>query len=199
MVTRMTLQALLNLQDQAERDKALRRAFAPYTPDIEIAGEEYLALVVLVNLTLKRDQAGDLGDEQQARGLVTDDKHLEHCVNQVAWLHSHNLKYPDTRVSGQRLMIDSPRQIPGVVTSAGLQNRLGWANNSADINYAMLFGSSFLYQGICSNLALQLVADAPAWTGALRQLGVANTAITTLQAQLAHHLAATAIPSEVSC
>ena len=173
----MHLQALINLHDQAERDKALRRAFAPYTPDIELEGEEYRALVVLVNLTLKRDQAVDLCDESQAQRLVNDDKHLEHCVHQVAWLHSHNLKYPDTRVSGQRLVIDAPPLIPGVVTSAGLQNRLGWANNSAEINYAKLFCSSFLYQGLSSNLAQQLVADSLAWTGAFRQLGVANTAI----------------------
>jgi len=198
MVTTMPLHELMNLHDQAEQDKALRRAFAPYTPDIELEGEEYRALVVLVNLTLKRDQAVDLCDESQAQRLVNDDKHLEHCVHQVAWLHSHNLKYPDTRVSGQRLVIDAPPLIPGVVTSAGLQNRLGWANNSAEINYAKLFCSSFLYQGLSSNLAQQLVADVPAWTGAFRQLGVANTAISALQAQLAHHLAATAIPLEVS-
>ena len=198
MVTTMPLHELMNIHDQAEQDKALRRAFAPYTPDIEIEGEEYQALVVLLNLTLKRDQAGDLSDEQQARGLVTDDRHLDHCIHQVVWLHSHNLKYPDTRVSGQRLMIDAPHLIPGVVTSAGLQNRLGWANNSADINYAKLFCSSFLYQGLSSNLALQLVADSPAWTGAFRQLGLTNEAIAALQAQLAHHLAANAVPSEVS-
>ena len=58
MVTTMPLHELMNIHDQAERDKALRRAFAPYTPDFELEGEEYRALVVLVNLTLKRDRPG---------------------------------------------------------------------------------------------------------------------------------------------
>ena len=47
MVTTMPLHELMNLHDQAEQDKALRRAFAPYTPDIELEGEEYRALVVM--------------------------------------------------------------------------------------------------------------------------------------------------------
>ncbi|WP_421199361.1 type I-F CRISPR-associated protein Csy2 [Aeromonas enteropelogenes] len=196
----MQLREWFNTSDKAERDKALRRAFVPFTPDIEIAGDEWLALVVLLNLTLKRGQGDELTDKRHAKALLLDQKHLEKCVKQVRWLHSHNLKYPDSRVSHQRLVIASPPQIPGVVTSAGLPMRLGWANNSADINHAKLFCSSFLYHGVTTNLALQLATDvpAPAWTTAFRKLGLADSAIAALQSQLAQLLATSTVPAEVS-
>lgn len=197
---RMQLVELLSISDQSARDKALRHAFAAFTPDIEVAGDELFALVVLLNLTLKRGQGAELDDEQQAKTLLLDQNHLDKCAKQARWLHSHNLKYPDSRVSHQPLVMPSPPQIPGVVTSAGLPMRLGWANNGGDINYAKLFCSSFLYHGITSNLALQLVAKVPvpAWIDAFRKLGLADSAIVELQGQLAKILAIMTVPSEVS-
>lgn len=194
----MHLRELLDNAVLTERDKALRRGFAPYCPDLDVAGEEYTALVVLLNLTLKRDQMGDLCDELQARQLLLDDKHLARCVGTVRWQHSHNLKYPDSRVSGQRLIMDPPPQIPGVVTSAGLEPKLGWAHNSADINLAKLFGTSFRHLGVTTNLALQLTRQASVWLEAFARLGMSSTAINELQAQLSHALAAECIPLAVS-
>lgn len=153
MVMMIHIQELLNIADHVERDKQLRRYFAPHSADLDVDGAERGTLIVLLNLTLKRDQADDLCDELLARQLLVDENHISHCLHTVRWLHTHNLKYPDSRVRGQRLIVNAPPPIQGIITSAGLPMRLGWAHDSSDINLAKLFSTSFRYHGGTTNLA----------------------------------------------
>ena len=194
----MHINELLNIADHAERDRLLRRGFAPYSEVITVDGAELPSLIVLGNLTIKKELSKDLCDEHQARQLLLDEHYLEHCTNAVRWLHTHNLKYPDSRVSGQRLIIESPALIPGVVSSAGIPMQMGWANNSADINFAKLFCSAFQHGGKITNLAQQLCSSSAPWCDALQQLGLSLSAIETLCQTLITSLPKVDIPDEVS-
>lgn len=176
----MHINEIINNQDRKDRDKALRKAFASYG-EIPITDDaEFITLVVLLNLTLKRNDLDDLCNVTTAQQLLKDSKHLQHCVITTEWFHTHNLKYPDSRVSKQRLIAEPPRLIPGIITSAGLPRLLGWANNSADINYTKLFNSAFIYQDKIQNLALLLAQDAPSWLQVLNQLGLSTLEVTNL-------------------
>ncbi|MGL6512574.1 type I-F CRISPR-associated protein Csy2 [Aeromonas hydrophila] len=194
----MHLQDLLDIVDHGERDRQLRRHFAPYSADMDVDGLEEVALVVLLNLTLKRDRVESLCDESHARLLLGDESHMANCLKTVRWLHTHNLKYPDTRVSGQRLIIDSPPLFLGVITSAGLPMKMGWAHDSSDINLAKLYSTSFRYQGASTNLALQLIARSTVWEQALTGLGLTQQQLDIWCQQLANHLESNILPTEVS-
>ena len=88
----MHINELLSIADHAERERLLRRGFAPYSEVIAVDGAELPSLIVLCNLTIKKELSKDLCDEHQARQLLLDEHYLEHCTNAVRWLHTHNLK-----------------------------------------------------------------------------------------------------------
>ena len=192
------IQELLNIADHVERDKQLRHYFAPHSADLDVDGAERGTLIVLLNLTLKRNQADDLCDELLARQLLVDENHISHCLHTVRWLHTHNLKYPDSRVRGQRLIVNAPPPIQGIITSAGLPMRLGWAHDSSDINLAKLFSTSFRYHGGTTNLALQIVAKDVVWQQVMVELGLSQQQFDIWIQLLADHLKSETIPAEVS-
>lgn len=198
MVTMMHLKDLLGIKDYGERDRELRRYFSPYSAVMDVDDAEKMALVVLINLTLKRDRVESLCDEGLAKQLLSDEGHIANCLHTVRWLHTHNLKYPDARVSGERLIIGSPSLISGVISSASLAMSMGWAHDSSDINLAKLFSSSFRYYGDSTNLALQLVAKNKAWMQALIGLGLTQLQIDIWCQQLESHLESGIVPTKVS-
>lgn len=194
----MHIEELLGIVDRGGRDRQLRRHFAPYSAEVDVDNAEEMALVVLLNLTLKRDRVESLCDEDLARQLLNDEGHIMNCLRTVRWLHTHNLKYPDARVSGERLIMNAPLLILGVISSAGLPIRMGWAHDSSDINLAKLFSSSFRYHGDSTNLAFQLVAKNKAWEQALIGLGLTQQQLDIWCQQLASHLGSSTIPTSVS-
>lgn len=176
----MHINEIINIQDRNERDKVLRKAFASYGEIPITDNAEFITLVVLLNLTLKRSDVDDLCNVSRAQQLLKDTLHLQHCLKTIEWFHTHNLKYPDPRVSKQRLIAKSPMLIPGIITSAGLPQLFGWANNSSDINYSKLFNSAFVYQGKTQNLAHLLAEDDPSWLEALNQIGLSTLEVSYL-------------------
>ena len=189
---------LLNLNDQNEQSLQMRKAFAPYTPLVEVTGNEILALVVLLNLTLKRDTVECLLDEKLAEVTLKNQKHLDTCVSEVRWLHSHNLKYPDTRVSGQRLIVEAQPMTEGVISSSLFPQMLGWSHNASAVNKAKLFGSSFLWQQRVCNLADLLIEKELEWQKAFQALGMAKRQVYELREQVQQAINENQIPSEVS-
>ena len=177
----MHINEIINIQDRNERDKILRKAFASYREIPITDTAEFITLVVLLNLTLKRNDIDDLCNVSRAQQLLKDPNHILHCQRTTEWFHTHNLKYPDPRVSKQRLISESPILVPGIITSAGLPLLFGWANNSSDINYSKLFNSAFVYQGKTQNLAFLLAQDDPSWLKAFSQLGLSTLEVTHRQ------------------
>ncbi|QFU02072.1 CRISPR-associated protein [Halomonas sp. THAF5a] len=97
---------------------------------------------------------------------------MERCLNQVAWQHTHNLKFPDPRVHGQRIIANPPSMVPGYISSNGLAKELGWSHNSADYNAAKLFGACFLWEGGATNLSIVLKKQDHVWINSLLDIGV---------------------------
>ncbi len=176
----MYINEIITIQDRNERDKALRKAFASYGKIPITDNAEFITLVILLNLTLKRSDIDDLCNVTIAQQLLKDSIHLQHCLRTTEWFHTHNLKYPDPRVSKQRLISEPPKPIPGIITSAGLPLLFGWANNSSDINFSKLFNSAFVYQGKSQNLAQLLAQEDPSWLQVFIQLGLSTLEVSNL-------------------
>ncbi|MBO1273735.1 hypothetical protein J3L11_19255, partial [Shewanella sp. 4t3-1-2LB] len=77
----------------------------------DVSGLEQIALVILINLTWSaKDKPDDLLDKLIAKKQLANSNFLSCCVDEVAWFHTHNLKYPDIRVSMQRILSLPPNQ-----------------------------------------------------------------------------------------
>jgi CRISPR-associated protein Csy2 len=172
MVDKQKFQELLDIDDISERNIVLRRAFTAYTAPMDMTGNEAAALTLLLNLTYPRKRVDDLLDKRLAKQTLNTDSHVDACIDEVQWLHTHNLKYPDIRVSKQRLIAAPPFSHPNVLSSANCISTLGWSHDSAKVNLAKLFTCHFIWQERVCCLAT-LLADAPKeWKAAFQQLGM---------------------------
>ncbi|QIZ75761.1 type I-F CRISPR-associated protein Csy2 [Ferrimonas lipolytica] len=194
----MHLDELLAVRDREERDKQLRRAFSPATALIEVSGSELKALTILCNLTFKRADVTDLLSVAQAKQALTDPVHFEHCVNEVKWFHSHNLKYPDSRVSHQRLILPSPEATLGVISSSEEPELLGWSHNSTEINRSKLFCTAFLMAGRSTCLVREIIQHPSKWLPRLAQRCLPAEQRKRLSQRLSDCLPETSTPNEVS-
>ncbi|MCL1092788.1 type I-F CRISPR-associated protein Csy2 [Shewanella kaireitica] len=172
MVDKLKFQELLDIDDIAERNIALRRAFTAYTAPIDVTGSEASALTILLNLTYPRKRVDDLLDKRLAKQTLNTDAHLDACIDEVKWLHTHNLKYPDIRVSKQRLIALSPLSHPHVLSSANGTRALGWSHDSAKVNLAKLFSCHFIWQERVCCLATLLSDPPKEWKEAFQALGM---------------------------
>ncbi len=172
MVNILHLKELLNDTDIAQRDIALRRAFGSFTEPVDITGCENSTLIILLNLTYPRRNVDDLLDKKLAKKTLNNESHIECCLGEVQWLHSHNLKYPDIRVSKQRLLVASPVLHRSVLSSANFEACLGWSHDAAKVNFAKLFDCHFVWQDKKSCLARLLVEDQDKWKVFFQELGM---------------------------
>lgn len=194
----MDLVSILEIDDKKLLDKELRKAFSPYSLPIAVDGEELACLIILINSTIPRNKIKDIIDKQQAQELWKDDGHLDKCLTEVGWYHTHNLKYPDARVSHQVYRGDSPTVYPNVLSSANLPYGLGLANNSAMVNYAKLFSAEFLWRGDVLTLGTLLTAKQPLWLDKLVLLGVKKNKLDSMIAYLDNELSQKQTPHEIS-
>ena len=137
------IKEILEIEDIQTRNNSLRKCFSAYTELVEISGYEKETLIILTNLTYKKQQVEDLLDEKIAKKTLGNTSHVEKCINEVSWFHTHNLKYPDIRVSKQRILAMEPIFHPYVISSANFNYTLGWSHNSAAVNLSKLFLCSF--------------------------------------------------------
>lgn len=176
----MHLKELLDITDITERDKLIRRAFSPYTTAIDITGSEAIALIILLNLTYRKNQVDDLLDKQLAKQALKSEDHINKCVQEIAWLHTHNLKYPDIRVSKQNLAVEPPLLHSYVLSSANYPKAYGWAHDSAKVNVAKLFVSYFKWQNEDYCLAQILSLYSNNWKAAFISFGLSVKAYKSL-------------------
>lgn len=197
MVENLSFAELLRIEDVAQRSDSLRRAFSPFTALVDVSGYETQALIVLLNLTFPKVKIPDLLLTKQAKVTVKDDKHINECVHEVAWLHSHNLKYPEIRVSLERIIAPMPIAHPYVLSSANCDRALGWSHDSAKVNKSKLFGSHFIWQGQTTCLG-RLLVDCPAiWKGAFQKLGMPVKRLVTICEKVAKLLPEVYFPRQV--
>jgi len=197
MVASLNFEVIASMEKGDERNTAVRRAFLMYTPAVEMHGNEADALTVLLNLTHRRDKVDDLFDQRSAKATLANAAHITKCLEQISWLHSHNLKHPDIRVSKQRVLTGTPPLVDGVVSSANCAQTYGWAHNSANVNLAKLFISNFLWKGQPSCLAL-LLKDAPTeWKTAFRAHGYTVKQFVVLCERIEQKLECSPFPESV--
>ena len=194
----MGLAEALAIKSVREKSDALRKLFAPYAPSVVVDGYEHQVATVLINLVYKRNEQIDLTSINAAKSVLKDTELMAKCISEVKWFHTHNLKYPDIRVSHQRLIAQVIEKDIPAVTSASLPKLLGWSHNSAEINHAKLFLTVFQWQGEVNNLAGVLIDEQPVWVEALRNLGLTKKSVLALATQIRELLPATDLPGEVS-
>ena len=164
----MNLQDALAIESLKDKTTTLRKLFAPYTPHVAVDGLEVQALTVLINLVYKRSEIDDLTSTRTAKSVLRDEVLLSKCINEVKWFHTHNLKYPDIRVSHQRLISEVVSEDIAGICSRSLPLSFGWSHNSAEINHAKLFLTSFSWQGEVTCLAKLLITEEPVWIDLIR-------------------------------
>lgn len=193
----MHFRELLDIEDVQTRTLALRRAFFPFNDFVDVTGEELLTLVALLNLTYRKDQVVDLLDPKLAKETIKNKAHLDKCIEEVAWFHSHNLKYPDPRVSKQNLVVGSPLIQPNILSSANCIRTLGWAHDGAKVNFSKLFGCHFIWQGRVTCLANVLCERPDKWKEAFKKLGMLVKQFEEICARLNQVVCNQSIPNHV--
>ena len=194
----MNLQDALAIESLKEKTTALRKLFALYTPCIAVDGFEEQALTVLINLVYKRSEIDDLTSVRAAKSLLRDEVLLSKCITEVKWFHTHNLKYPDIRVSHQRLISKVVSEDIAGICSRSLPLSFGWSHNSAEINHAKLFLTSFMWQGKVTCLAKLLITEEPVWIDLIRAYGFTKKAVLDFAGKIKQLLPVTELPLEVS-
>ncbi|XGA81386.1 hypothetical protein OR573_07100 [Halomonas sp. CH40] len=192
----MSFHTMLEIAEP-NRSEAIRKAFAPYTPLLEVSCNTEAAVVVLLNLSHKRQSVPEVLDKNRAAATLKDWKHIENCAQEVQWLHSHNLKYPDTRVAHQRLLLKAEKPSANVVSSFDSVSCLGWSHNSAAVNKAKLFGTQFKFYGIPYCLATIILDNNQRWWEELKKLGMSDDQWIYLQSLFDSYFNTNITPSSV--
>lgn len=169
----MSLSTMLKLEEPSCSD-VIRKAFAPYTPLLEVSEDVSVAILILLNLSHKRQYAPDLLNKKRAVETLKDWEHIESCAQEIQWLHSHNLKHPDTRVAHQRLLVRAEKPSGSVISSFNSVSRLGWSHNSAAVNKAKLFGAQFTFNGVTHCLATIVLDNDKQWRESFKKLGMSD-------------------------
>ena len=180
MVKVTHLSEILSEESIFERDRAIRRAFNPYSNAVDVTGCELSALIILLNLTYRKVQVDNLLDKKLANAALNNGGLISKCVDELQWFHTHNLKYPDIRVSKQNLAVDSPVLHPSVLSSANYKKTFGWSHNSAQVNLVKFFLSYFIWQGKEVCLAEVLASAESEWKSAFKALGMPVKAFVNL-------------------
>lgn len=194
MVEHTNLHSLLEITDVEGRNAALRKAFSAFTTYVDVTNDEVSALTVLLNLTFPKKLVDDLLDKKLAKKTLDNDKHIDACVSEAKWLHTHNLKYPDIRVSKQRLIAAQPEKHPTVLSSANSVRSFGWSHDSAKVNLAKLFASHFKWEEGVYCLASILLHPPKQWKAAFQALGMPTAKFQNLCGRVIGFLPADDIP-----
>lgn len=194
----MNLQDAFAIESLKEKTTALRKLFAPYMPHVAVDGFEEQALTVLINLVYKRSEIDDLTSVRTAKSVLRDEVLLSKCINEVKWFHTHNLKYPDIRVSHQRLISEVVSEDIAGICSRTLPLSFGWSHNSAEINHAKLFLTSFNWQGEVTCLAKLLIAEEPVWINLIREYGFTKKSVLEIAGKIKQLLPVAELTLEVS-
>ncbi|QWV06397.1 hypothetical protein KQ246_08555 [Pseudoalteromonas shioyasakiensis] len=194
----MNLQDAFAIESLKEKTTTFRKLFAPYTPHVSVDDFEEQALTVLINLVYKRSEIDDLTSVRAAKSVLRDEVLLSKCINEVKWFHTHNLKYPDIRVSHQRLISKVVSEDIAGICSRSLPLSFGWSHNSAEINHAKLFLTSFIWQGKVTCLAKLLITEEPVWINLIREYGFTKKAVLDIAGKIKQQLPVAELPLEVS-
>lgn len=136
-----------------ETNRLISKQLNSETTFIHVDEYEKEFLVCLLKSTIANKNRGNFYCEESAKKVIKNHDHMIKCIQQVAHFHSHNVKFPDSRVSKQRIITTVDEKHPKFLTSANVNYRsYGWANDSSDINKSRLFNTRFIWKDAICNL-----------------------------------------------
>lgn len=193
-----TLQDLIDIEDPKLRFVKIKKAFMPYTRPIEVDGNEKEALIVLLNLSLSKPQAKDWLDSSRALGYFANSDNLATAGKEIQWFHTHNLKFPDCRVSEQRIIATPLYSETPTLTSQSLHRAYGWAHNSAVYKHTIWLLSEFRWRGKVENLIHLISVGDDFWLELLADMGLEPEAQIKLKDLIECQLSSPHFPNEVN-
>lgn len=155
------LQAVKALKAK-ERYDVLKKRFELCSESIDVTDSEVDCLTILVNLISK--EAEELNSSLHAKWVVEAESFWVKFQKVASQLHTHNLKWPDSRVNLQHQI----RVIPEI----GPLPKFGWSGNSSDYRVGRLLTSTFYWQGAEHSLVSVWLEDFVEWRKAAYKLGI---------------------------
>ncbi|WP_257295851.1 hypothetical protein [Endozoicomonas sp. YOMI1] len=141
----ITLDDLIQETDKKKLNETLKRAFSAIADLLVIDGREPEALTFLVNRTIT-GQKEFLDDESLA--LLEDPVWRNGILKTARWIHTHNLKYPYSRVDDCIFFYEED-----------LRRRehkiFGYAKDSKQINRCQFLVTEFIWKGTVTSLVEQ--------------------------------------------
>lgn len=192
------LKELLDMDDGPVKFRLLKKAFMPYTQRVEIDGVESEALTILLNLSQSKLVLDSWLNQKLAQKYFQASKNLETACDEIQWLHTHNLKFPDCRVSGQRLIAEPLPSDTATLTSAALPKSYGWAHDSRAYRHTIWLINEFIWRGQIESILSLVAKRDDFWSSLLTDFGLDKSSQGFLFRRIDVSLPATTFPTEVS-
>ncbi len=194
------LSDLLEIEDEAVKQVTLKKMFMPYTENVCVEGFEKEALTILLNLSSchQSDRCSDWLDVARAKRHLKATENLEASLDDIKWIHTHNLKFPDCRVKDQRIVAQPLTTTEVFISSAVLEQRLGWAHNSAVYRHTLWLLNPFCWQSQPVCILSLLQQENPIWLELLKEFGLGAKSLTRLKYTIGKHLPDNHFPDSVS-
>lgn len=143
-------------------NETAKKSFELNTDLVDVTDHELSCLVILVNLTSKVECR--LDSIKNAKTVIKQDLFWVKFRKVTSQLHTHNLKWPDSRVSlkHQIRVIPQNSKLP----------EFGWAGNSSDYRMGRMLTSTFMWRGNDHSLVSVWLGDNVIWRKAAYKLGI---------------------------
>jgi len=155
---------LLSIKDLPlhEQNIVLKKMFEPLTENVDVMGSEFECLCILTNLTSK--DLSEITNQKHAKQILSVDTFWAKFHKVLSQLHTHNLKWPDSRVNLKHQI--------RVIKKAGELPKLGWSRNSSDYRLGRMLTTTFIWNDSEHSLISVWLSDHVDWRKAAYKLGI---------------------------
>ena len=194
------LSGLLAIEDETVKQVTLKKMFMPYMEDVCVDGCEKEALTILLNLSSnhKLDRCLDWLDVARAKRHLKAAENLEASLDEIKWFHTHNLKFPDCRVKDQRIVAQALTTTEVFISSGVLEQRLGWAHNSAVYRHTLWLLNPFSWQSQSICILSLIKQESSIWIELLKEFGLSAKSFARLKHTIEEQLPDNHFPDSVS-
>ncbi|RTZ23090.1 type I-F CRISPR-associated protein Csy2 [Vibrio penaeicida] len=194
------LSDLLAIEDANVKQATLKKMFMPYTENVSIDGFEKEALTILLNLSssYQADRCSNWLDVARAKNYLQNIDNLDASLAEIKWFHTHNLKFPDCRVKGQRIIAKALSTSESFISSVGLDNGWGWSHNSAFYRHPIWLLNPFSWRSKSVSVLSLIQEENQDWLSLLQEFGLTVTQLAHIQNSLLVELRDEIFPNSVS-
>ena len=181
-----------------EAEKEIQRKLAFSSDNLVVDDAEELLIVILLNYSQSAKNRASLLCRDSAQKIIKDHKHMICCAKQMFYAHTHNLKYPDARVSLQRIVAPPPSTQASFLSSANVERRYGWSYNSSYFNAARFFFSEFFWQKKRETLFCLIKRKELLWVKLFLKLGMTKKTLAEIDNIFSDNPLVTCFPGIIS-